>query len=451
MPKILTVAGSDSGGGAGIQADLKTFTVLGEYGMSVVTALTAQNTLGVSGIHPVPAGFVADQLEAVLSDIGADGAKCGMLATAETIRVVAQKAKRYDLRPLVVDPVMVAKSGHPLIDDQAKLVLKEKLLPLADLITPNLPEAQELTGLKVNDRGSMIKAAQELKAMGCGAVLVKGGHLVGDPIDVLYDGREVHEFSAPRHESRNTHGTGCTLSAALASFLARGRPLAEAVGQAKDFIGLAIARGLDLGRGQGPTNPLAWLEKDLARGEVLESLQEAAGRLEEARFGPLIPEVSSQLVYALPNAYGVEEVAGFPGRIVKFKGRAKAVGCPAFGASRHAAKVVLAAGRRCPEIRAAMPLIYSEEVLKVCRELGLGIGSFSRTDEPPEVKAREGSSLDWGVSRVFEEQGRCEVIYDLGEVGKEPIIRLLGESPIVVVEQALTILERLRGQGGLNA
>jgi len=216
MKKILTIAGSDSGGGAGIQADLKTITVLGAYGLSVITALTAQNTVKVQAIHEVPPDFIGAQLDSVLSDIGADAAKTGMLANTEVVREVADKLKQYQIPKLVVDPVMVSKSGDSLLNTDAQGALVKDLLPLATIITPNLPEAGVMLGREVKTLEDMAEAARALKVMGPQAVLIKGGHFSGPATDLLFDGEEMREYSMPRIESSNTHGTGCTFSAALA-------------------------------------------------------------------------------------------------------------------------------------------------------------------------------------------------------------------------------------------
>ncbi len=262
MKRVLTIAGSDSGGGAGIQADLKTITVLGGYGMSVITALTAQNTLGVQGIQPVPPGFVKLQIESVLSDIGVDGAKTGMLADPEVVQVVAEQVRRYGVERLVVDPVMVATSGDPLVGATARAALQKTLLPLAHMVTPNLHEARILCDFPVEDLEGMKEAARKIHRMGPPFVLVKGGHLKGDAVDLLFDGERFETFHAPRINNLNTHGTGCTLSAALATFLARGMAAPEAVKAAKKFITRAIQWGLDLGAGRGPVNHSAqWLSK----------------------------------------------------------------------------------------------------------------------------------------------------------------------------------------------
>lgn len=253
--RVLTVAGSDSGGGAGIQADLKTITLLGSYGMSAITALTAQNTRGVSAIHAVPPEFVTSQIEAVLSDIGTDTVKTGMLLNAGIIGEVATAIARHRLLA-VVDPVMIAKGGASLLLTEAVTALRDELIPRAYLLTPNLPEAEALTGLTITDEEGMAKAAQALQELGAANVLIKGGHLeVGDEaVDLLLCGDTLHRFVAPRLATTHTHGTGCTFAAAIATFLAQGHPLPDAVAWAKDFLTTAIRTALPLGSGHGPVN-----------------------------------------------------------------------------------------------------------------------------------------------------------------------------------------------------
>ena len=255
---VLTVAGSDSGGGAGIQADLKTITLLGSYGASVITALTAQNTLGVSGIHPTPAEFVTDQLDAVLSDIPVDVVKTGMLFSADIISAVAAKLSSCNRRFLVVDPVMIAKGGAKLIDATAVNALVNQLLPLTYLLTPNIPEAEALTGMRITAEGDMLATADRLISMGTRHVLLKGGHLdSAEAVDLLYDGKSAQWLRTPRIATTNSHGTGCTLSSAIATFLAKGEPLPVAVERAKAFITTAIRLAHPLGKGHSPVNHFA--------------------------------------------------------------------------------------------------------------------------------------------------------------------------------------------------
>ena len=262
IKRVLTIAGSDSGGGAGIQADLKAITLLGGFGMSVLTALTAQNTVAVTSIHDVPVEFIAAQIEAVFSDIGVDAVKTGMLANAEVVKLVASKLSEYKPPIVVVDPVMVAKSGDPLLTADARQTLAEFLLPEATLVTPNLPEASALVGWQVAKEKEMRRAAEEIHALGPKYVLVKGGHLQGEAVDLLFDGQAFHEFRSPRVETRNVHGTGCTYASAIATYLAQELDVVEAVKAAKRFITAAIGHGLSLGQGHGPTNPYAAVRQE---------------------------------------------------------------------------------------------------------------------------------------------------------------------------------------------
>jgi hydroxymethylpyrimidine/phosphomethylpyrimidine kinase len=255
MKKVLTVAGSDSGGGAGIQADLKTMTAIGVFGMTAVTALTAQNTLGVQGIYPVSAEFLNLQLEAVLDDLGADAAKTGMLFSGELVETAAAAFRRYDIGNLVVDPVMVSKSGHRLLEDEAVSALISEMLPLAEVVTPNLPEAEILAGIPVRTLGAMKEAARRIADLGPRWVVVKGGHLGEDSPDVLYR-EEAEVIPGERLSAGQVHGTGCTFSAALASYLALGLEVRDGVVRAKEFVTRAIAGAVSLGRGHPPANHL---------------------------------------------------------------------------------------------------------------------------------------------------------------------------------------------------
>ncbi len=255
MKKVLTVAGSDSGGGAGIQADLKTMTAIGVFGMTAVTALTAQNTIGVQGIYPVSAEFLTLQLEAVLDDLGADAAKTGMLFSGELVEAAASAFRRYDIGNLVVDPVMVSKSGHRLLKDEAVSALVTEMLPLAEVVTPNLPEAEILAGIPVRSLEAMKEAARRIADLGPRWVVVKGGHLGEGSPDVLYR-REAEVIPGERLPAGPVHGTGCTFSAALASYLALGLGVRDGVVKAKEFVTRAIAGAVSLGGGHPPANHL---------------------------------------------------------------------------------------------------------------------------------------------------------------------------------------------------
>jgi hydroxymethylpyrimidine/phosphomethylpyrimidine kinase len=252
--KALTIAGSDSGAGAGIQADLKTFAALGVYGISVITAITAQNTVRVTKVLELNPDMVAAQIDAVMKDIGTQATKTGMLANAAIIDTVAKKIRQHALKNLVVDPVMIAKGGDRLLRQDAIDALRHQLVPLALVVTPNIPEAEELTGLKLNCDGIIKTAAERIVEMGAKSVVIKGGHRLGPATDLFYDGKNFYDLLGARVRTRHTHGTGCTFSAAIAAHLARGEKLAEAVTQAKRFVSAAIRGGFAIGSGHGPVH-----------------------------------------------------------------------------------------------------------------------------------------------------------------------------------------------------
>jgi hydroxymethylpyrimidine/phosphomethylpyrimidine kinase len=257
--RALTIAGSDSGGGAGIQADLKTFQMLEVYGMSAITAVTAQNTLGVHGIYDIPLEGIRLQIEAVITDIGVDALKTGMLSQPEVIELVADLVTKYKLDKLVVDPVMVAKGGANLLATTAQEALRQRLLPLAALVTPNIPEAEVILGMEIFTIEAMKEAAIRIvEQFGAKAAIVKGGHRSGEPTDVLYDGNHIHLLASERYITRHTHGTGCTFAAAITAELSKGKSLIDAVHTAKQFITLAIQHELGIGSGHGPTNHWAY-------------------------------------------------------------------------------------------------------------------------------------------------------------------------------------------------
>lgn len=256
LVRVLTIAGSDPSGGAGIQADIKTITALGGYAMAAITALTAQNTQGVKGVYPVPADFVAQQVQLCLEDIGVDAVKTGMLYDADIIAAIAVLLKQYPVT-LVLDPVMIAKGGAPLLQKQAVHALKAHLLPQAFLVTPNIPEAVALTGIAIYNQTDAEKAAKVLLAMGAKNVLIKGGHGAGETlVDVLVTADGVQAFPVPRIDSRHTHGTGCTLASAIATRLAQGKAMSQAVQQAQAYVQRAILQAPGFGKGHGPLNHL---------------------------------------------------------------------------------------------------------------------------------------------------------------------------------------------------
>ncbi len=450
-PCVLTVAGSDSGGGAGIQADLKTFMMQGCYGLSAITALTAQNTAAVTGIHAPPPEFAAAQLDAVLADFPIRAAKTGMLFSAPIVCAVAEKLSGAAF-PLVVDPVCVSQSGARLLEPEAVAAVRERLLPLAALVTPNLPEARELTGVEVGDPDTARQAARRILDMGSGAVLLKGGHgaASGDMVtDLLFfrDGRQV-EIVRPRVATKNTHGTGCTLSAAIAANLALGHDLETAVGRARDYLHLCLRAAYDLGAGSGPPHHLAPYLRVRARLLVLDEMRRAARRmLRMDGLAALVPEVSMNLALAAPWPQVVGDVAAFAGRITRSRdGFIYIPAGPAFGASSHMAKVVLAAASVVPGVACAVNARYSERTLAALSRAGLTAAWFNRKDEPRDIKDREGSSLEWGTRKALSEHpdpASVDAVCDPGETGKEPMLRILGRDTDDVLSKIELILAAL--------
>ncbi len=448
IPVAMTIAGSDSGGGAGIQADLKTFAVMGVHGTSAITSITAQNTREVRAIHDLPPEMVVAQIEAVADDLGVDAAKTGMLSNAGIIEAVAKAVDRYGF-PLVVDPVMVAKSGARLLREDAVEAMRKLMVPRATVITPNAPEAEVLTGVKIRDRRSQVEAARIIvEELGAEAAVVKGGHLGGgESVDILYYKGRVEELRAPRVARNTTHGTGCAFSAAIAAGLAKGRSIPEAVRVAKEFITMAIDYGLEVGGGVGPVNPVSWLEVPAERWRVLSNLEEALAVLKEREelAAKLVPEVQMNIAMALPGLYARTplDVAAFPGRIGAVDGRLIVKAKPEFGASRHMARLVLAAMKYDPERRAAMNVRYHPALVEAAESMGLLVAEFRREEEPPEVREREGASLPWALEQAVREHGRVpDVIYDKGGHGKEPMIRILARNAVEAARRALEIASK---------
>lgn len=450
MKTVLIIAGSDPGSGAGLQQDLKVATLLGTYGLTVVTALTIQNSLGVQAVHPVAPEVVAAQLDAVLGDFPVAAVKVGMLATASNVRTVAQRLKEPGLGPIVLDPVLAAGDGSPLLEEAGVTALKEELLPLATILTPNAPEAAHLAALEVKSPADLEEAARRLQAQGPQWVLAKGGHLPGEPVDILTNGKNSYRLPGNRLAAPHHHGSGCALATACAAALAQGCSVPEAVNQARHLVAQALRWGLPLGRGTGPVNPYASFARELARYEVLESLKTAAARLKQEGIEPLIPEVMSNLGYAVPYPEGPQDVAAFPSRLLKSSQGLIIPAPPAFGASQHIAAIILTAMETHPELRAAMNIKYLKGIEDLAPLLHLRVASFDRSQEPPEVKTQEGGTLAWGVASVLTPgEPPPDLICDRGEWGKEPMIRILGTTPETVAEKALALKNALQAGGRL--
>ena len=431
MRTALTIAGSDSGGGAGIQADLKSFAAVGVHGCSVVTCVTAQNTRGVASIFPIPPREVRAQLEAVFSDIPVHAAKTGMLYSREIVRTVSDAWPPRG-PPLVVDPVMVATVGASLRREDLRDALVRYLLPRATLVTPNLYEASQIAGFDVRTPEDMRRAAKAIAADGTRAVLVKGGHLEGNEIvDLLFDGRRFHEFRSPRFHL-DLHGSGCALAASIAAYLALGRSLRPAVAAARRRVQTGFLSSYRPGRGVAVIDS-HWTPD---RYEVWRSVSRAAAELAAVLPVAWVPEVGINVAYALPGAETLEDVCGLHGRIQRVGPGVAVTGPAEFGASKHVARVVLAAMRFDPAIRSAANLKYTEANFRRLRRTGLRMGTFDRRQQPEGT-----STMDWGTTQAVRAVGRVpDVIHDSGSVGKEGMIRVLGQTPEDVLRKVRRIV-----------
>jgi hydroxymethylpyrimidine/phosphomethylpyrimidine kinase len=444
VARAMTIAGSDSGGGAGVQADLKTFAALGVHGTCAVTAITAQNTEEVRAVHDVPVDIIRAQIEAVVDDIGVDCAKTGMLHTSEIIRTVAEEVKQHRLS-LVVDPVMVAKSGAKLLQETAIKSLKEELLPMSTVITPNAREAEILSQMSISGPDDAKRAAKKIAELGPQAVVVKGGHIPGDGkvVDTLYFKGTFREYPAPLIDRNTDHGTGCSFSAAITAELAKRQTIPDAVDVARNLITSAIRHGIQVGRGHGPVNPLSLLYRNAEKWEVLNDLQRAIQMLEvSTSFHRLIPESQSNIAMSLREPESPLDVAAVPGRIVKIGKHAKASATPAFGGSKHVASAILVAMQYDPSMRAAMNILYSPAIVRIGQNLGLTVSYYERAKEPSDVKGKEGATIPWGTEEAIKRIERVpNLIYHAGDYGKEPMCAILGKTAREVAMTALRIAE----------
>ena len=440
VSSVLTIAGSDSSGGAGIQADIKTISAHELFTTSVITSITAQSSKGVQDTFDLSPDEVEAQLKAVLEDGKPAAVKTGMLGNEALVECVARLLKKARVKNLVVDPVMKSSSRKTLLSKKGVEILKEKLLPLALLVTPNIPEAEILSGIRITRPQDRLKAARAICKLGARNVLIKGGHAKTNADDFFFDGKRYFIFEGNRIGKKDWHGTGCVLSAAIASGLAQGLDVVSAIQKAKGWVTEGIANGVGRGDGAGSVDPMASLFKRQGRFEVIQGLSAAVDLLKENRIGLLIPEVQSNIGVGLPGALEARDVAAIPGRVVKNGLDIFTVAAPQFGASQHVAKIVLTAMHFDPSMRAVMNIKFTDTILKACKKLKFKIASFDRAKEPKSVKQQEGSSLEWGTHAAIKKCGFVpDIIYDLGGQGKEEMIRVLARDIGELVEKILKI------------
>lgn len=436
-PVVLTVAGSDSGGGAGIQADLKTIEALGGFGTSVITSITAQNTQGVSSTHIVSEAEIKSQLTAVTSDFDVRAIKTGMLATADNIAIVNDAIGSHDT-PLVVDPVMVAATGDRLLEPAAEAAYEE-LIGNATVVTPNADEAQALTEIDITDTAAAIAAGEELLKTGVTAALVKGGHVPGDTVtDVLVQTDETVTFEHPRVDSEATHGSGCTLSSAIAVHLANNRSVTEAVEAAIEFLERAVRYPLAVGEGPGAVHHLVSVRNDAASNTVREAIEGIIDSCVSNAVRGLVPEVGMNIVGALPYAETTAEVAAVEGRITKKINGVTANRGVRYGASSHVARFLLTCREHDPSIQFAANCRWSPVIEDAIQSLPWETAMFDRETEPaPDF---EGSTMQWAADHVFQTSESTPVaITDEGGVGKEPMTRLLAPDKETLEDRITTL------------
>ncbi len=464
MKRIVTIGGSDSSGGAGIQADIKTFSALGVYGTSVITAVTAQNSKGVQDKLEIPVELVNSQIESIIGDIGVDYAKTGMLSSSTVIMAVAARLKEYAV-PFVLDPVMKAGSGGTLIDSAAVDTLVKHLLPLCRVVTPNIMEASTISGLEIKTLSDMKEAAIAIHEKGAPAVIITGGHLECETgadraTDLVYDGDGFKELTLEYIELRPgpaqgttkakakakskvkvLHGSGCSFSAALAVGLAKGYDLSAAAVKAKAFVHDSIIAS-DTISNYMVVNPARRMRIDADRYRVLENLREAVGLLKRTRgFKEVIPEVGTNIGMAIEGATGIEDIAAVDGRIHPTH-EGIHLGCIEFGVSSHIARMILTMMKYEPDKRSAINIKYTPELVSACENAGLRLAYFERDKEPMGVE-----TMVWGIEEALKQGSRSrgkgrapDVIFDRGAYGKEAMIRIFDTTAVGVVKRLRRLL-----------
>ncbi|WP_327051600.1 bifunctional hydroxymethylpyrimidine kinase/phosphomethylpyrimidine kinase [Halomicrococcus gelatinilyticus] len=442
-PVALTVAGSDSGGGAGVQADLKTMEAHGAFATSVVTSVTAQNTRGVEGAFTLPVDEVEAQFDAVASDFDVRAAKTGMLAEAPVVEAVAERVDGLDA-PVVVDPVMVATSGDRLLSS-AGVEAYDDLVDGAALVTPNADEAAVLTDVEPTDEESAREAGEAIVDAGADAALVKGGHVPGDVVrDVLVTTDGAETFEHPRVDTDATHGSGCTLASAVAARLAHGDDVRDAVAAGTAFLERAVRYPLDVGKGPGSVHHLVALRERADRQPTAEAVEAVVRSFVDRDVSALVPEVGMNVVGATSYAERVDETAAVEGRITRtLSGVAPNRGVR-FGASSHVARFLLAAREFDPDLRFAVNCRFDADVEAALAALDSPVAAFDRAAEPDDVKEREGSTMQWGARQAFEAaDGTPAAVVDRGEVGKEAIVKLLAADESTLRERTFKVLDEL--------
>ncbi|HYO05817.1 MAG TPA: bifunctional hydroxymethylpyrimidine kinase/phosphomethylpyrimidine kinase, partial [Phototrophicaceae bacterium] len=445
----LTIAGSDSSGRAGIQADLKTFSALGIYGTTVITILTAQNTKTVSDVFVPTAEFFKSQHLTTQEDNKPDIIKIGVLYDDSIIEIVYDILRHLKI-PIVLDPILISGTGVKLLKQSSIGNFKTKIIPLSFVITPNLIEAEMLTEDKISTEKEIIEAAYKIKKLGAGNVIIKGGHASNQNqkiLDVLVEKEndEITKLYNDRLKIAETHGTGCNFSSALASFLAKGHGIKESFFLANDYVKEGLNCIAKVGDGIGVTNPLMNLYANSTRYKVLTSLYESVKILEELKdFYLLIPETKTNFVYSLENPKSMQDVAGIVGRITNFGNKIRSPNVVEFGASSHVSSAIISAHQLNHLFRSAINIKNDKKILDVCKA-NFVCSWYSRDEEKPENKDKEGFTVSWGVKNAMEKVPNAGVVFHHGDYGKEPMILIFGRDPHEIIDKIKIIISKLLG------
>lgn len=443
----MTIAGSDSSGGAGIQADVKTMSALGIYSCTVITAITAQNTLNVDHIFPLSADIIKKQIMSVLSDIPIHAIKIGMVYNNEIITAVSDILKNSKI-PIVLDPIISAGTGARLLEQEFLSDFKIKLLPFCDIVTPNIHEAEKLSGIKIKNENDIKNTALKIQKLGAKNVVVKGGHFKNNDkviVDTILNERgKFVLIKNPRMKIVEMHGSGCNFSAALTAFLAMKFPMVIACSMANKYVHNSIVNTVKIGKGIPVNNPISLMYEESCRYKVIDELADAVDQLTSTKnFEKLIPESQSNIVYAIPNANNIDDVAGVNGRIVKAGDRSVPTSGIKFGASRHVASSILEYMKTNQLVRSALNIKNEKRILDKCNRL-FRVTHYERKWEPKTIKNREGRSISWGVSTALSKNPDADIIYHTGDMGKEPMIIIFGQNPQEVVEKVKSILDNMK-------
>jgi len=440
----LSIAGSDSSGGAGIQADLKTFSALGVYGCTAITAITVQNTTGISHINPIPSHVIEKQISFILNDMKPQAIKIGMVYNIPTINAV-KRALESENCPIVLDPVICATNGTKLLEDNAFESFVSTLVPISHVITPNIVEAQKICGLLIRSEKDVVTSAKELRKLGAKSVIIKGGHLARNVItDYLLkeDGRLV-KISKERIKI-NTHGSGCSFSAAVTAFVALGYELEHAFKLASKYIDSSIRKALGVGKGLNVADPISLVYSDACRYDILQKTQHAVNEIETLKdLGILIPETQSNIVFALQSARVIDDVAAVRGRIIRVGNMARPISFVQFGASLHLAHAVIAYNASNSSIRSAMNIKFDRKIREICHSI-FKVTHYDRRNEPKNIKHKEGKTIQWGISSALIKKRNADIIYHTGDVGKEAMTLVFGSEPSDVINKLKIILREYK-------